>query len=154
MATERLTDLEDEAWRGFLIAHARIWRQIEADLVPLGLSTAEYSALGLLGEAGHSGMRLTELAEKRMMSTAGMSRLADRLEQRGLVERCRAATDGRGYELTLTPAGRSLLRKAWKQHHAGIKSLFLDKLNDEQLRALADAWKSLGAHDDAQRPGD
>lgn len=148
MATERLTELEDEAWRGFLITHERIWRQIEADLAPLGVSTTEYSVLGLLGEVGRGGIRLTELAEKRMMSTAGLSRLVDRLEQRGLVERCRAATDGRGYQLTLTPAGRSLLRKAWKQQYAGIKRLFLDKLSDEQLRALADAWASLADHDD------
>lgn len=147
MATERLTELEDEAWRGFLMSHERIWRQIEADLTPLGVSTTEYSVLALLGEAGRGGIRLSELAEKRMMSTAGLSRLADRLEQRGLVERCRVATDGRGYELTLTPAGRSLLRKAWKQQHAGIKRLFLDKLSDDQLRALAGAWASLAEPD-------
>lgn len=147
MATERLTELEDEAWRGFLMSHERIWRQIEADLTPLGVSTTEYSVLALLGEAGRGGIRLSELAEKRMMSTAGLSRLADRLEQRGLVERCRVATDGRGYELTLTPAGRSLLRKAWKKQHAGIKRLFLDKLSDDQLRALAGAWASLAEPD-------
>ena len=147
MATERLTELEDEAWRGLLMSHERIWRQIEADLTPLGVSTTEYSVLALLGEAGRGGIRLSELAEKRMMSTAGLSRLADRLEQRGLVERCRVATDGRGYELTLTPAGRSLLRKAWKQQHAGIKRLFLDKLSDDQLRALAGAWASLAEPD-------
>ena len=147
MATERLTELEDEAWRGFLMSHERIWRQIEADLTPLGVSTTEYSVLALLGEAGRGGIRLSELAEKRMMSTAGLSRLADRLEQRGLVERCRVATDGRGYELTLTPAGRSLLRKAWKTQHAGIKRLFLDKLSDDQLRALAGAWASLAEPD-------
>src|SRR5699024_5337580 len=72
-------------------------------------------------------------------------RLADRLEQRDLVERCRVATDGRGDELTLTPAGRSLLRKAWKQQRAGIRRLFLDKLSDDQLRALAGGWDSLAA---------
>ena len=150
MATEGLTELEDEAWRGFLMSHERIWRQIEADLAPFGVSSTEYSVLALLGEAGRRGIRLSELAEQRMMSTAGLSRLADRLEQRDLVERCRVATDGRGYELTLTPAGRSLLRKAWKQQRAGIRRLFLDKLSDDQLRALAGAWESLAAPDDGE----
>ncbi|NDK33241.1 MarR family winged helix-turn-helix transcriptional regulator [Nesterenkonia haasae] len=143
MATERLTELEDEAWRGFLVSHERIWGVIEADLTPLGLSMTEYSVLGLLAEAGRDGIRLTELAKKRMMSTAGLSRLADRLEQRGLIERCRAASDGRGYDVTLTPAGRSLLRKAWKRQYADIKRLFIDKLTEEQLNALVDVWASL-----------
>lgn len=148
MATERLTELEDEAWRGFLVSHEHIWREMEVGLAPLGVSMAEYSVLGLLGEAGRSGMRLTELAERRMMSTAGLSRLADRLEQRGLIERRPAASDGRGYELTLTSAGRSLLRSAWKRQLADIKRLFLGRLTDEQLRALADAWHQLEDRDD------
>ncbi len=143
MATERLTELEDEAWRGFLVSHERIWREIETGLAPLGVSMAEYSVLALLGGAGRSGLRLTELAERRMMSTAGLSRLADRLEQRGLIERRPAATDGRSYELTLTPAGRSLLRSSWRRQHADIRRLFLDRLNDDDLEALADIWRRL-----------
>ncbi|WP_423461882.1 MarR family winged helix-turn-helix transcriptional regulator [Promicromonospora sp. MS192] len=149
MATERLTELEDEAWRGFLVTHERIWREMEAGLVPLGVSMAEYSVLGLLGEAGRDGMRLTELAELRMMSTGGFSRLADRLEKRGLIERRRVPTDGRGYEIALTRTGRSLLRAAWKQQHADIQRLFLGRLSDEQLRALSGVWASL-----ADREGD
>ncbi|MFI9485826.1 MarR family winged helix-turn-helix transcriptional regulator [Promicromonospora sp. NPDC052451] len=151
MATERLTELEDEAWRGFLVTHERIWREMEAGLVPLGVSMAEYSVLGLLGEAGRDGMRLTELAELRMMSTGGFSRLADRLEKRGLIERRRVPTDGRGYEIALTRAGRSLLRAAWKQQHADIQRLFLGRLSDEQLRALAGVWASLADQEGDRR---
>ncbi|MGO2110182.1 MAG: MarR family winged helix-turn-helix transcriptional regulator [Pseudoclavibacter sp.] len=143
MAPQRLTELEDEAWRGFLVTHERIWRELGANLAPLGVSMAEYSVLGLLGEAGRDGLRLNELAEKRGMSGPGLSRLADRLERRGLIERSRAAGDGRSYELTLTAAGRSLLRAAWKQQYADIRRLFLDVLSDDQLGALAGAWASL-----------
>ncbi|WP_119698379.1 MarR family winged helix-turn-helix transcriptional regulator [Microbacterium halotolerans] len=143
MATQRLAEREDEAWRGFLVAHERIRRDLGANLVPLGVSMTEYSVLGLLGEAGRSGLRLTELAERRGMSGPGLSRLADRLEQRGLIERSRAASDGRSYELRLTAAGGALLRKAWKQQYADIRRLFLDKLSDDQLQALADVWASL-----------
>ena len=143
MATRRLTELEDEAWRGFLVAHERIWRELETALTPLGVSMAEYSVLGLLGEAGRDGLRLSDLAERRGMSAPGLSRLANRLEQRGLIDRSRAADDGRGYELRLTPDGRSLLRKAWKQQYDDIRHLFLDRLSSDQLTALAGAWASL-----------
>lgn len=143
MATQRLTGLEDEAWRGFLVAHERIWRELERTLTPLGVSMAEYSVLGLLGEAGRNGLRLSELAERRGMSGPGLSRLANRLEQRGLVERSRAASDGRGYELRLTMEGRSLLREAWKQQYDDIRHLFLDRLSHDQLKALSGIWSSL-----------
>ncbi len=146
MATERLRPIEDEAWRGFLLAHDRIWRSIEAGLAPLGVSMAEYSVLALLGEAGPKGMRMSDLAERRLMSTGGFTRLADRLERRGLIERQRSVVDGRGFNATLTSQGRALLRKAWSQHHRDLRTLFFDRLDDDDLRRLAEIWGRLSAH--------
>src|SRR5579875_1222067 len=102
MATEKLSDLEDAAWRGFLLTHDRLWRALEAGLAPLNVSMAEYSVLALLGEAGPNGLRMSDLAARRLMSTGGFTRLADRLEQRGLIERRRSTVDGRGSEAVLT----------------------------------------------------
>jgi DNA-binding MarR family transcriptional regulator len=143
MATERLRPLEDEAWRGFLLTHDRIWRSIEAGLAPLNVSMAEYSVLALLGEAAPKPMRMSELAERRLMSTGGFTRLADRLERRGLIERRRSAVDGRGFEVTLTREGRALLRKAWSRQYRDLHRLFLDRLDDDDLRRLADIWDRL-----------
>ncbi|WP_433432719.1 MarR family winged helix-turn-helix transcriptional regulator [Nonomuraea sp. CA-141351] len=147
MATERLRELEDQAWRGFLLTHDRIWREIEAGLAPLQVTMAEYSVLALLGEAGRNGMRMSELAQRRLMSTGGFTRLADRLEQRGLIERRRAADDGRGFEAVLTKEGRALLRKAWRQQHNDLRRLFFDRLDDEHLRNLAEVWARLDPDD-------
>ncbi|WP_225991274.1 MarR family winged helix-turn-helix transcriptional regulator [Actinomadura montaniterrae] len=147
MATARLSELEDEAWRGFLYAHDRIWREIEAGLAPLGVSMAEYSVLALLGEAGRDGMRMTELAKRRLMSTGGFTRLADRLERQGLIERRRSADDGRGFEVVLTADGRALLRKAWRQQHSDLRRLFFDRLEEDDLRNLAAVWVRLAPED-------
>ncbi|XRQ10701.1 MarR family winged helix-turn-helix transcriptional regulator [Actinomadura welshii] len=151
MATPHLSDLENEAWQGFLYAHDRIWREIEAGIAPLGVSMAEYSVLSLLGRAGRSGMRMSELARERLMSTGGFTRLADRLERRGLIERQRAAGDGRGYVAVLTPDGRNLLRKAWKQQHADVRRLFLDRLGDDDLHALTRIWSRLAPESDEEQ---
>lgn len=145
MATERLRPLEDEAWRGFLLTHDRIWRSIQEGLAPLNVSMSEYSVLALVGEAGPQGMRMSELAERRLMSSGGFTRLADRLERRGLIERRRSAADGRGFEVTLTDEGRALLRKAWRQQYGDLRRLFLDRLDDEDLRHLARIWSRLAA---------
>jgi DNA-binding MarR family transcriptional regulator len=143
MATERLQPLEDQAWRGFLLTHDRIWRSIEEGLAPLNVSMAEYSVLALLGEAGPKGMRMSHLAEHRLMSTGGLTRLADRLERRGLMQRRQSAVDGRSIDATLTREGRSLLRKAWRQQYRDLRRLFLDRLDEDDLRHLADIWERL-----------
>ena len=145
MATERLQPLEDEAWRGFLLAHDRIWRSIEEGLAPLNVSMAEYSVLALLGEAGPKGMRMSDLAERRLMSTGGFTRLADRLERRGLMERRRSTVDGRSIEAALTREGRALLRKAWRRQYRDLRRLFFDRLDARDLRRLADIWDRLAA---------
>ncbi|KAB2388871.1 MarR family transcriptional regulator [Actinomadura montaniterrae] len=108
---------------------------------------AEYSVLALLGEAGRDGMRMTELAKRRLMSTGGFTRLADRLERQGLIERRRSADDGRGFEVVLTADGRALLRKAWRQQHSDLRRLFFDRLEEDDLRNLAAVWVRLAPED-------
>ena len=143
MADAGLTDIEDAAWRGFLTTHDRIWRELEARLAPLDVSMAEYSVLALLGESGPKGLRMADLAERRLMSSSGFSRLADRLEQRHLIERRRSETDGRSFDAILTATGRALLRKAWGQHQRDLRELFFDRLNASDLEQLAAIWRRL-----------
>jgi DNA-binding MarR family transcriptional regulator len=143
MATDRFSDIEDAAWRGLLTTHDRLWRQLAAGLATMQVSMAEYSVLALLGEAGPGGMRMSDLAERRLMSTGGFTRLADRLERRGLIQRRRDEVDGRSFQAVLTAQGRTLLRKAWRRHHADLRELFFDRLDDDDLRHLADIWARL-----------
>lgn len=143
MVSARLTDLEDEAWRNLLYTHDRLWREVEAGLTPLNVSMAEYSVLSLLGDAGEEGMRMSDLARRRVMSTGGFTRMADRLEKRGLIERRPAPEDGRGSVAALTPQGLALLRRAWRQHHADLRRLFFDRLDDRDLQDLTRIWSRL-----------
>ncbi|MGH3241014.1 MAG: MarR family winged helix-turn-helix transcriptional regulator [Spirillospora sp.] len=140
---DALRDLEQEAWAGFLHTHERLWRAMEARLAKLNVSMAEYSVLSLLYEAGQDGMRMSDLAQRRLMSTGGFTRLADRLQNRGLIERRRSASDGRGFEATLTRSGRALTRRARRQHHDDLNELFFNHLDDDRLRTLAETWTLL-----------
>jgi len=143
MATSRLSGLEQAAWEGFLRTHERLWRAMEAGLARVNVSMAEYSVLALLADAGPGGMRMSDLAERRLMSSGGFTRLADRLERRGLIERRRSAADGRGFDAVLTGEGRALMRRAWRQHHADLEALFFGRLDEDSLRCLADIWARL-----------
>lgn len=154
MATGGLGDLELQAWRGFLETHDRLWRAIEAGLAPLNVSMAEYSVLALLAEAGPAGMRMSDLAERRLMTSGGFTRLADRLERRGLIERRKSTVDRRGFDAILTRDGRNLLRKAWRQHQRDLRALFFDHLDDVRLRHLVDVWDQLDPSTDKARRAD
>lgn len=147
MATDGVRDLELEAWRGFLLTHDRLWREVEAGLAPLNVSMAEYSVLALLGEAGSDGMRMSDLAERRVMTSGGFTRLADRLEGRGLIERRRSAVDGRSFVATLTRDGRTLMRTAWRQHRGDLQALFFSHLEEDHLRCLVEIWARLDTDD-------
>ncbi|MCO1656859.1 MarR family winged helix-turn-helix transcriptional regulator [Pseudonocardia humida] len=149
MATDELRDLEQQAWEGFLYTHERLWRALAAGLAPLDVSMAEYSVLSLLYEAGPKGMRMSDLAQRRLMSTGGFTRLADRLQNRGLIERRPSAVDGRSFEAVLTRSGRALTRRARRRHHSDLRALFFGRLDDDHLRGLADIWALLDPTRDA-----
>jgi DNA-binding MarR family transcriptional regulator len=154
MATDGLRDLEQEAWSGFLYTHDRLWRALAAGLAPLNVSMAEYSVLALLHAADPKGMRMSDLAQRRLMSTGGFTRLADRLVNRGLIERRRSAVDARSFDAILTSEGRALMRKARRQHHSDLRALFFGRLDDEQLRCLINIWACLDSTVDTSRGDD
>jgi DNA-binding MarR family transcriptional regulator len=141
---ERLSDRELGAWRGFLRAHARLWRDLEASLAGRhGLSLSAYDVLVLLDEAPAGTMRMSELASAVLMTSGGFTRLADRLEGAGLIRRERCAADARGFDVSLTDRGRSLLAKARATHRADVRRRFLERLTPEEQTTLAAIWERI-----------
>jgi DNA-binding MarR family transcriptional regulator len=141
----RLNARELGAWRGFLRVHALLWRDLEASLEARhGISLGAYDVLVLLDEAPGARLRMSELAGAVLMSSGGFTRLADRLCGEGLVARERASSDGRGFELVLTPAGRERLEQARQTHRADVRSRFLKPLDSREQELLGDIWERLG----------
>jgi DNA-binding MarR family transcriptional regulator len=125
------------AWRAFLRAHAVVTRALEAELLAAeDLSLAAYDVLVQLVEAPQRRLRMTELADAVLLSRSGVTRLVDRLEQSGLVHRCRVEGDGRGVAAELTDAGLARLRAASRTHLAGVARHFAARLDDDDLAAL------------------
>jgi DNA-binding MarR family transcriptional regulator len=137
-----LAPAELAAWRGFLHAHALLVRALDQELQERhGLPLHEYEVLLVLHEADGHRLRMSELADAVLLSQSGLTRLVDRLGREGLVERVRCEHDGRGLFAALTEAGVARLREARPTHLAGVRRLFLDRLEAEDLRALAHAWE-------------
>lgn len=141
---ERLSNDELAAWRGFLRVHSALFSQLDTDLTAVNdLPLRSYEVLLLLEDAPEHRLRMSDLSRSVLLSASGVTRLVDRLEREGLVERERCPEDGRGYNAVLTEAGDARLQAARATHLAGVRSLFLDKLDGRDLRRLAAYWEKL-----------
>src|SRR5437867_2674964 len=128
-----------DAWTSLLRAHATLVRRLDTDLErETGLSLADFDVLAQLA-AAHGELRMTELAERALISRSGMSRRVARLADQGLVHRDKAGTDGRGVVVALTAAGIARLAETAPVHARGISELFVARLDDQELALLEHA---------------
>ena len=131
------------AWRALLRAYATLMRQLDGDLVrETGTAVADFEVLGQLALAGGQ-MRMTELAERALISRSGMTRRVARLVDEGLVCRANVDTDGRGVVVALTDAGVDRLTETAAVHLRGVAELFVAKLDDEELAVLERAMNKV-----------
>lgn len=130
----RVNPEQMEVWRTFLRAHASLVRRLEADLLDKhNLPLAWYDVLARLVEADEHRLRMSELAERVMLSPSGLTRLIDRLEKDGLVGREHAEGDGRGLYAVLTGKGYDRLREASGTHLRGIHEYVFSKYSADEL---------------------
>lgn len=137
-----LSELELDAWRGLLRAHASLVKALDAELEQShGLPLSSYEVLLMLEHAADNRMRMCELAESVLLSRSGLTRLVDRLEREQLVCRVRACDDARGAYAELTPTGRAKLEQAAATHIAGVREHFLRHFSDAELAMLGTFWE-------------
>ncbi len=95
------------AWHALISAKVASWNTLERELGDShGLGVSDFEVLDHLATK-QDGCRAQSLAEAVHLSQSALSRLADRLERHGLVERDNCVSDRRGINLVLTDAGRA-----------------------------------------------
>ena len=137
-AKAQLDNLQSSVWRLFLTAHARLLERIElrlaqADLPPLDW----YDVLFTLKEAPDYRLRLSDLAEKVLLSRSNLTRLVDRLEKAGLLRRDACPSDRRGTFAVLTEAGLAMQQQIWVVYADAIADYFASHLqNEDEIKTL------------------
>ena len=127
------------AWDSFLRAHATLMRRLELDLArATGLALADFDVLAQLARAGGE-LRMTDLANRALVSRSGMTRRVARLVEEGLVQRANADADGRGVVVALTDAGVARLTETAPVHLRGVSELFVAQLDEQELAVLKNA---------------
>src|SRR3954451_9490064 len=143
-ATPRFSELELDAWRGFLRAYGTLVRELDEELTERhGLPLSSYDVLVQLDEAPDGMLRMSHLADAVLLSRSGLSRLVSRLESQGLIERRECENDARGAFAAITDRGREKLAEARATHRTGVRERFLGKLGERELRQVARGWSRL-----------
>jgi DNA-binding MarR family transcriptional regulator len=125
----------NDAWEALLTAHASLIRRFAAEDSWEDISMKEYDVLYTLSKCPGP-VNLSELNRHVLLSQPALSRMADRLAARGLVERCTDPRDGRGVRLALTEAGRAAQRRIGRRHARSVARVMLAGLTPEELRQL------------------
>lgn len=129
--------VEDEAFVSLLRTADALMQGVAAALKPAGLSPAQYNVLRILRGAGPDGLACREIGERMITKDPDITRLLDRLEERGLVARSRDRVDRRVITTRITDKGQRILRDLDK----GIEKLHvmqLGHLGEQRLRSLLD----------------
>jgi len=142
---ETPSDAIISAWIGLHRAQRVALAVVERRLKQAGLPPlAWYDVLWELERAGKVGLRPFALENALLLEQHNLSRLLDRLEARGLVERRRCESDGRGQLVVATPAGQALRREIWPVYRVAIQEAVGAQLSDADAGRLAELLAPLG----------
>ena len=124
------------AWEAVRDASAQVVRNMARDLEDIaGIPLEWYSVITRLTEAGGT-LSQNELLQRSRFSQSGVSRLAKRMEEEGLVERKPSERDRRNLDVTLTKHGQDVYLRVLPVHHSSVQKHFGTRLSDDEVAAV------------------
>ena len=134
------------AWHAFLVAHGALEPILNRELeAACGLPLRWFDVLTQLHMTPHKRLSMTELASAVLLSKSGLTRLVDRIEEAGLVQRAAAPGDRRSLLIVLTPSGEKTLKRAAPIHEDGIRHHFTGHIRDNEAAAVEAALARIAA---------
>ena len=142
--------LDDErlTTAGLLVeTEAALVRRLDARLrADAGMPLSVFEVLIRLGRSPHGRLRLSELSRQLSITTGGVTRLIDRVEASGLLQRVPDPEDRRARFAQITDSGREALLRASDVHLPVLQRHLVDPLEPADYRALAAALRVLRDH--------
>lgn len=127
-----------------LEAHSRLTRLLDGDLQESdGISLQTFEVLLRIARSAYGRVTMSELADSVAITTGGVTRLADRLEKDGLVERVNCPSDRRVTYLALTEQGTNTLAVATQHHLESLDTHVASRIPAEDLAAVHRALDTL-----------
>ena len=120
-----------EAVVSLLVASAHVLQRMNAVLREHGITHDQYNVLRILRGAHPEGHHVFEVGKRMMSRAPDVTRLLDRLERRGLIDRAWAPENRRFTVARITPAGLALLQTIDPELHALQQELMRGATSDE-----------------------
>lgn len=128
--------LTAEAWESLFRAQVAVMKVLRQDEAFKQLGIRDYDVLFNLSRCPTGWARLNELNANLLISQPSLSRMVERLEAKGLIQRRPAKNDQRGVELSLTEEGRALQKRIGTSHVRVIQETLGPVLSTEELEQL------------------
>jgi len=127
-----------KAWIDLHRAQRKLLTMVESELKEHGLPGLDwYDVLLELQREKKNGLRQYEIGDKILLNKHNLSRLIDRLEKQKLLTRLSCTEDARGYRIKISAEGEKMIKKMWPVYRRAIVENFGNKLNTNELGALA-----------------
>jgi DNA-binding MarR family transcriptional regulator len=132
------SDAVIRAWTRLVRAQQVALSAVEAELKAAGFPPlAWYDVLLELSRVEAEGLRPFALEQQLLLAQYNLSRLLDRLEKAGYIERLACPDDGRGQVIAITASGRALVKRMWPTYRAAIGRHVGAKLSEDEAARLA-----------------
>jgi DNA-binding MarR family transcriptional regulator len=133
----RPSEVAVRAWARLMKVQQKAQGEIEDALAQARLPPLSwYDVLLELERAGAEGLRPFALEREMLLEQYNLSRLIDRIEKAGYVERRACENDGRGQVVAITASGKSIRRRMWPVYAKAIQSIFGDALTAAEIALL------------------
>ena len=138
-------DAEDwQSWGALLMLHHSVLQELDAQLrVHHDLAVTEFEVLMTLFNASERRLRMSQLAERVLLSPAGTTHLVTRLERDRLVRREVDPADGRKWFAVLTDEGDHALGAARPTHNDVLRRTLMAATSPADRRTLRKIWHRL-----------
>ena len=136
--------LANDSWESLMTAHAEMMRQFDHEDVWNEVSRTEYDVLYTLSKC-RAPIRLGELNRRVLLSQPALSRMVDRMVERGFVRREADESDGRGVRLSITEAGRAQQRSTGRRHALNVSKTMNDTFDPDEMHELMRLCRKLVA---------
>ena len=135
---ERLpSDAVIRAWTRLIRAQQTALSAVEAELKAAGFPPLGWYDVLLELTRKDAALRPFALEQELLLAQYNLSRLLDRLEMAGYVERRTCPDDGRGQVVAITVSGRALVKRMWPTYRAAIGRHVGAKLSEDEAARLA-----------------
>ena len=138
-----LTPSEESAWRKYIVASRRLYEALDEDLAAHGLSLSDYEILVHLSDAKDRSLRMSDLAEKTILSRSRLSHRIKYMEGKGWVERQKCDSDKRGTWAVMTTKGWNAIVKAAPDHVSSIRNRFIDQISKADQGNIASIFEKI-----------